>query len=439
MTKKTRDWLFRLFAFLFVVITIILSLYATGYRFNLSWPLRFDHVLLKTGTLALDTNPKGANVTISSETKISSVFSLFGPTEQVTPIKIKNLLPGDYVVSFTLENYWPYQKKLKVNPEQTTFLEDVILFRKSLPLNIFSAGNQNISYSPTGHYAWLSNDKATINLDTEQTSKTTVNSNINWLDDGKQISDGSKIINLDNGATTDYTNIIGAVQESQLSGNLLVYLTKNSLSALDTNTKATTLIPTTGEVLTYKVSGNTLFIVTNDKNKTEIKNFDLKNKKLISSTDLLNSNNFSFNADSSNLILSDNEHKIAYLLVTGNSSPIIKDIIRGASVFKWLDNNKLAYASESEIYIYDLSQTKSYLITRLSEKVNSLAWSSSNYLIYSTAKEISTINLTNDGNDITVLWQGDNISSLYLNKKTDVLYFSGSIGQQSGLYKMTLK
>jgi len=439
MTKKTRDWLFRLFAFLFVVITIILSLYATGYRFNLSWPLRFDHVLLKTGTLALDTNPKGANVTISSETKISSVFSLFGPTEQVTPIKIKNLLPGDYVVSFTLENYWPYQKKLKVNPEQTTFLEDVILFRKSLPLNIFSAGNQNISYSPTGHYAWLSNDKTTINLDTEQTSKTTVNSNINWLDDGKQISDGSKIINLDNGATTDYTNIIGAVQESQLSGNLLVYLTKNSLSALDTNTKATTLIPTTGEVLTYKVSGNTLFIVTNDKNKTEIKNFDLKNKKLISSTDLLNSNNFSFNADSSNLILSDNEHKIAYLLVTGNSSPIIKDIIRGASVFKWLDNNKLAYASESEIYIYDLSQTKSYLITRLSEKVNSLAWSSSNYLIYSTAKEISTINLTNDGNDITVLWQGDNISSLYLNKKTDVLYFSGSIGQQSGLYKMTLK
>jgi hypothetical protein len=220
MTKKTRDWLFRFFVFLFVVITIILSLYATGYRFNLSWPLRFDRMLLKTGTLALDTKPKGAKVTITSETKISSVFSLFGSkTEQTTPVKIKNLLPGEYTISFTLDNYWPYQKKLRVNPEQTTFLENVILFRKGLPLNVSLAAAQDIFYSPTGRYAWLQNDKTIINLETEQKINTTTGAKINWLENGKQIADGSKIINLDNNTTDDYTSIIGSVQESQLTGD----------------------------------------------------------------------------------------------------------------------------------------------------------------------------------------------------------------------------
>ena len=439
MTKKTRDWLFRIFAFLFVVITVILSLYATGYRFNLSWPLRFDHLLLKTGTLALDTIPKGATVTIASETRISSGSSLFGIENKVTPLKIKNLLPGDYIVSFTLDNYWPYQKKLKVYPEQTTFLEDVVLFRKSLPLNVFQTKYQDIFYSPNGRYAWLGNDKKIINLGNEEFITALANSKINWLDDNKQISDGAKIINLENNSVVDYSSIIGYVQESQLSGDLLIYLTNNSLSALDIKTKATTLIPANGKVLSYKASGNTLFLVITTNNKTELKSFDLVNKKFVDSANLLNSKNFYFNTDNENIILIDSEHKITYLIANDNSGKIIKDIIRGATVFKWLDSNKLAYANESEIYIYDLAQTKSYIITRLSEKINSLAWSTNNYLIYSTAKVIGTINLTSEGNDVTVLWQGDNLSSLYFNNATGVLYFSGAIGQQSGLYKMTLK
>ncbi len=439
MTERTRNWLFRIFVFLFVVITIYLSLYATGYRVNLSWPLRFDRMLLKTGTLALDTTPKGATVTITSETKINAANPLFGSKDKVTPLKIKNLLPGEYVVSFTLDNYWPYQKKLRVNPEQTTFLEDVILFRKSLPLNVYQTSTQNISYSSTGHYAWLANDKKIIDLTTEQETTTKTNSEINWLENGKQIIDGAKVINLENNSVADYSSITGTVKKAELSGDLLVYQTNNNLSALNTKTKISVEIPSEGEISTYKTSGDTLYFVTTLKNQTEIKSFDLKNNKLISSAKLLNSKNFSFNANNSSLLLIDNDHKIVYLIKNDGGEQIIKDVVRGATVFKWLDDNKLAYAIESEIYIYDLAQTKPYLITRLSEKINSLSWSTDNYLIYSTAKAIGTINLTSEGNDTTVLWQGDNLSSLYFNNKTGVLYFSGSIGQQSGLYKMTLK
>ena len=438
MNKKTRDWLFRIFVFLFVVITIVLSLYATGYRFNLSWPLRLDKMLVKTGTLALDTTPKNASVSITSETKISAGLSfLNSKKEQVTPIKIKNLLPGEYLVTFTLDGYWPYQKKLRVNPEQTTFLEDVILFRKSLPLNVYNTGAQEIKYSPDGKYAWLTKDQLIINLKTEQVDSNKTTSIVNWLGDDIA-SDGSKIISLTSDVSADYASYTGVINKSQTSGDLLIYQNEDNLSALNIKTKAATLLQFDGKVIDYQVNNNTLFVVTNNKNKIEIKSFDIKNNKNITATTLLNSKDFTFKKEKNNVILTDNEHKISYIL-SEDSNKVIKDVLRGATIFKWLDDNKLVYANESEIYIYDTIQTKPYLITRLSEKINSLSWGSSNFLIYSTDKTIGTVNLTSSGNDLTVLWQGDKLSSLYFDNGAGVLYFSGTIGQQGGLYKMTLK
>ncbi len=440
MTKKTRDWLFRIFVFLFVIITITLSLYATGYRFNLTWPLRFDRVLLKTGTLALDTEPHGALVSIVSETKISSMLPLIGSKKtQITPIKIKNLLPGEYTVSFSLENYWPYEKKLRVNPEQTTFLEGITLFKKSLPLNIILVPTQNIDYSANGNYAWLKTDNKIVNLKTEEIIASIATKKINWLDGGKKVATGSKVLNLDNNSSQEYN--IGKVEELQISNNnKIVYLANNSLAALDTNTNSTTIIPNKGTILTYGLNGNILFIITLNKEKTEIMNFDLESKTFLNSVELITASNFIIDSSNTkNPILIDNDHKIIYLLTVNNGKIDIKDIIRGATVFKWLDANRLTYAQESEIYIYDLNQSKSYLVTRLSEKINSLAWSNNNYLIYCTENNIGTIDLTSGNNNITTLWQGNNLSSLHLDDKTGILYFSGAIGNQSGFYKMALR
>lgn len=438
MNKKTRDWLFRIFVFLFVIITFFLSLHATGYRFNLTWPLSFHQLLVKTGILALDTEPHNALITISSETKINKSLTLFNSKKEVvTPAKIKNLLPGDYLVSFTLDGYWPYEKKLKVYPEQTTFLENVILFKKSLPLNVYNTAPQDIQYSPNGRYAWLSNDKVIIDLETEQKINE-FEQKINWQDNTERVSSGAKIINLSKGTTEDYSSIIGNISDSQLNNNLLIYLHKGSVSILDTNTKNTFLVKTEGKVVTYKSLGDSLFLITEKNAQAEIKTFDLKTNKLISSLKLLNSKDFYFTINNSQLILSDNEHQIIYLL-DGSDSKIIKDVIRGVTSFRWLDSNRLSYATESEIYIYELGQNKTNLITRLSEKITSLAWSDDNFIIYATPSKIGTINLTHEGNDITVLWQSAQISSLHFDNKKNILYFSAAVGQQNGLYKMFLK
>lgn len=438
MNKKTRDILFRIFVFLFIVITTVLSLYATGYRLNLSWPLRFDKILIKTGTLALDTVPKNAIVNITGESKINTGLSFLNSKKaETTPIKIKNLLPGEYLITFSLDGYWPYQKKLRVNPEQTTFLEDVILFKKSLPLNVYHASAQRINYSPNGKYALLENNKLIINLENEQTIDLKTEKEVIWLENDK-ITNGSRVVNLNDNSFTDYSNYTDAIKKSELSNDLLIYQVGSNLSSLNIKTGETNLIQFEGNVINYQVSNGVLFIAISNNGKTEIKSYDLKNNKFINSATLLNSKDFSFQTEHSNTILLDNEHKIIYIL-SSDDLKIVKDIIRNANILKWLDSNKLIYTNESEIYIYDLIQTRPYLITRLSEKINSLAWSSDNYLIYATEKTIGTINLTDAGNDITVLWQGEKISSLYFNNKTGTLFFSGAIGQQSGLYKMSLK
>ena len=441
MTQKTRGILFKIFVFLFVILTITLSLYATGYRFNLSWPLRLNKILLKTGTLALDTSPKGATIKITSETKISSVLPFLNSQKaKTTPAKIKNLLPGEYTITFNLDGYWPYEKKLRVNPEETTFLEDIILFKKSLPLNVFSAPAQPISYSADGNYAWLEKSGEIINLKNEQSIGTTTSKKTNWSTDGKELCDGSKLVNLSDGSQTNLKDTVGKIEESQLTNNQLIYLSKNNLAIFNLDTKTSSIVQTKGTLLNYYATNNNLFIIVSDKGKTEIKNFDIKNKNFLSSANLLNSRDFYFYTDNENTpILIDREHKIAYLLSADTKGQLIVDVIRDITVAKWLDNNKLAYAAESEIYIYDRSQTKSYFLTRLSEKINSLAWSSNNYLIYASTKEIGTIDMTSEGNNITILWQGNNLSSLHLNKKNSILYFSETIGQQSGLYKLSLK
>lgn len=439
MTKKTRDWLFRIFVFLFITITTILSLHATGYRFNLSWPLKFDQLLIKTGILALNTEPKGALIEIESETRISSLVPfLNSKKEKITPYKVKNLLPGDYKVSFSMENYWPYEKKVTIYPEQTTFLEDVILFKKSLPLNVIMANPQKILYSKNGGYAYLSETKKIINLTNEQTVFENNNSErISWSDDDRQVYIGDKIFNLEKSSFSNYQDIIGQVEDIKVFDNYLFYLKDKKLGILDINTNSISLLNGTNKILAYEVANNNLFIIDSGSDKTEIKVFDFKGK-LISSTQLLAASDYAFTKElNQNLTLLDNEHQIIYII--GSTSKIIDDVIRNTSVFKWVDQNRLIYATKSEIYFYNREQLKSTLITRLGEQIKSLAWGDDNYLAYATENNIGIINITNEGNDITIIWSGNNLSSLYFNNKNNLLYFSGAIGQQSGLYKMYLK
>ena len=135
----------------------------------------------------------------------------------------------------------------------------------------------------------------------------------------------------------------------------------------------------------------------------------------------------------------DKDHDTLYLINLKNKLEVIS-IIRGVSAYQWKNNDQIFYATGAEIYLYDLKQDKSWLMNRLSEKINSLVWSNSNnYLVFASLKNIGIIDLSDNRNDITGIWGAENISALKLDDKNQILFFYSLIGNQSGLYKINLR
>jgi hypothetical protein len=443
MNKKTRDWLFGIFVGLFVIITIILSLIATGYRFNLSWPLNFNRVLQKTGTIALDSDPKGAKITITGEQKKGFTLTDFfnKNKELTTPVKIKNLLPGEYVVSFELDGYWPYEKKLRVNATQTTFLENIILFKKGSPLKVVDANQQEIEYSPNNGYVWLKKDNKIISLKTEEVIHNNTSSQITWTNVDKQIFDGAKLVNLETNATTDYQAAIGSPEQAQIQGNKIVYLEKGNLTIYNTSDKLFKAVTSQGTILLYKTNENNILAIVKDDKKIKLNAYSLDNGLLTDSTELLfEAKQYVVEQDNNNhLTILDKDHETLYLINLKNKLEIIS-IIRGVGAYQWKNNDQIFYATGAEIYLYDLKQDKAWLMNRLSEKINSLAWSNdNNYLVFASLKNIGIIDLSDNRNDITGIWGADNISALKLDDKNQILFFYSLVGNQSGLYKINLR
>ena len=130
MNQKTRHYLFLFFVFLFCIITPAISLYASGYKINKGFKLQ------KTGILIIDSNPADAKIYIDNEIQQNFLNKILQKKEgfTTTPEKIKNILPGEYKVRIEKENYWPWEKKLTIQSGETTFAEDIRLFKKDLPI-----------------------------------------------------------------------------------------------------------------------------------------------------------------------------------------------------------------------------------------------------------------------------------------------------------------
>ena len=159
MPKKVRDYLFIVFIVLFVFMTIGISLYASGYKFNLSWPLRFNRLLQKTGMLALATVPSRAIVYLNDVPQKNLSVNPWKKDYLTTPVKIKNILPGEYELRLEETGYWPYKQKIWINSGQTTFVEDVNLFKENLPLLVLSTPEDSLALSPDKKYLFLDKTK----------------------------------------------------------------------------------------------------------------------------------------------------------------------------------------------------------------------------------------------------------------------------------------
>jgi len=99
MSKKIRDLLFIFFIVAYIIMATVICLFASGYKFNISWPLQFDRLLVKTGTLSITTSPKDAYIFLNNTVMRTPIFHPYQRPWKIIfekwPKRSRDLFPAD--------------------------------------------------------------------------------------------------------------------------------------------------------------------------------------------------------------------------------------------------------------------------------------------------------------------------------------------------------
>src|SRR3990167_9001195 len=134
MSLTARRIIAIIFFVFFMVSAPMLILYTAGFRYNLK-----KAQLTKTGVLVIDSKPSGAVVYLNEQ-----------KTKSKTPVRLNNILPDEYSIKAEKAGYFPWNKKLNVLTQETTFAEDIVLFKKSIPETIKEHTDKSVwlNFSP---------------------------------------------------------------------------------------------------------------------------------------------------------------------------------------------------------------------------------------------------------------------------------------------------
>lgn len=105
------------FAAVFFAAAPALIFYTSGYRLNTK-----KSVIERTGTIIVDTTPRGARITIDDK-----------DTGRTTPSTFQEVAPGPHRIRVERDGYHAWEKTLDVRPEQVTFANTTWLWKKSEP------------------------------------------------------------------------------------------------------------------------------------------------------------------------------------------------------------------------------------------------------------------------------------------------------------------
>ena len=453
MNKKIRDFIFNSFVVIFIIATTLLSLYASGYKFNLNRPIDFNRLLVKTGMLDIETEPKNALIYLNGKLQDTPSLELFKNEHLETPAKIRNLIPGEYNISLEKKGYWPYQKKITIESRKTTILENINLFKSSNPslkaITREKSGQENIILSLDNKYIYLKNSQEIINIESGEKRNiedelANLNSNIiKWCEDNMLFIGGYLFSPENPKNDIDYTNLIGSNAfnwkfDQEL--NRVYYQNNNSLNYLDYSKEQVFTIIKDTNFIDYLPQKNYLFLITQKENNSDyhLSKYSLDENKFIEEISLLRNSTYSFDEDNEiYLSLFDKQNKTLYLI---NKEDITKGTrkIDHINDWQWSDNYTLFYINDWEVNIFNLKNGDKYLINRYSEVLKNIILNKSeNYLIINSLNNIRVIDLNN--NYSTKLLEVETVFSPVLDTNNNYLYFWSKLKEGSGVYRIEVK
>jgi len=469
MTLKTRKIISLVFILIFFIATPAIILYALGYNLNLGWPPKFNHALQKTGMLILDSKPEGAKILLNNEEKIgffNNFFNKNSPADQ-TPVKIKNLPPGDYNVKLELNDYWPWEKKLTVSPGSSTFAENIILFKKNLPLLILPSkqiaslsvsNDQKNTVINTAEGLQLFNSNEEIKIFTASSSLQLKDDFI-WSPLNDMIIIGDKILFTNDPKTTiDLGKILGKPENIKWADEKSIYYANvNSINIYNISSQKNTSLyrladvsgvksvdknPNKERINDYIINNNTLFLISNTDDKNNfLEIIDLSKQQITKEIILPKAKTLKLKISHSNILeIYNPDQETLYLVDSQITNSTINLTLNNIIKYHWIDDTRILGFNNFEIKLIDVPSKKIETLTRISSRINNVIWHpSNNYVIYSTDNSIYSLELDNrEKHNITELIKFEEIDKIFLNKDANALYFSGKLNQQSGLFKLAI-
>lgn len=422
-------------------MSTVTCLFASGYKFNLSWPLQYNRLLQKTGTLNIETSPKGAFIYLNEKKTAYPGIKIFKKDYLTTPSKVKNLLPGKYNLKLEKEGYWPIQKEIFIESGITTTIENIHLFRSDLPTIVYRSTSTSLSLSPSSKYIYLESSGQLVDL-TNSSFRLELdnNSNGSWQDNENFFADGL-IYNINNENIINLNNEVKIKADSWKydRDNSSIYYTANkSIFRFEKDNTASLIISNIENYLDYKQDGNLLFLILEIDDDKFLKEYDINTQQEIKSMELPKVGNYLFfpGAKNGHLTLYDEQNSSLYLINKNDWQK--SSIINQVRDWVFINKTQMIYHNGWEIFLLDLKEDSSRLLTRVSEPISKIIWHDrENYYIFSTVNTLQAGDLRS--NLLTTLFKTEKIGDIALDSKQDLLYFYSEIGQQSGVYKFLLK
>lgn len=448
MTLKTRRFLFLIFLLIFIIITPLISLYATGYTVGNGFKIQ------KTGILIINSEPKGAKIFINNKIQQKFFSKLFNKNEGYvkTPAKIKNIKPGEYKVRLEIQGYWTWEKKIEIKPGQSTFYENIVLFKQDLPLKMIDGEFTNIKLSPNKKFliAQQANKDHLINLDNEEITSinlatTTFKNTCSWSPDNQEFLLNNQLYETtDTDSPTKLKDLMGnkptKVKWDINNDNKLYYSYDNTIACFNLSSEQNEVILKNKIIDDYFSQDEHLFYIEKYNNQSILHIYNIPQKENIKSINLPNSDYKFLNESHKFINLYDTKYHILYIIDPFSSIRPLYDTINNVTETFWVNNDILLFANDFEIWTYSLSDQNKKLITRISDKIKTIFWNyKKGYIIYATKNSIKVIDLDIEGEyKTTTLFKIDSISNLQINNEGDTLYFYSEIGNQKGLYKLSI-
>lgn len=448
MSIRIRYTFFTILVIFFLITAPIVVLHTAGYRYNF-----VKNKIEKTGILVVNSAPDNALIFINEEEQ-----------KDKTETRVKNLLPDTYLVRIEKEGYYPWEKFLEIRSKLTTFAENVLLFKKSVPMQIVTGKISDFA---------LSNDKKTLAYSVGDTlyvldlkNKTATElyknassiTNIIWSPDDKKIlieekyyphfkvvdfSDDPKIFIPKNHFGINFKELKWDENDGNiLYGFQLLSLKTGTLYKINLNDKTTELPVPVGA--NFIVKGSEIYTTEFFSNNDFLVKRSFDNPGDATQITILPTGSYEF-LESKNdylTLLQKERGELVFINLKNFDDSTILETKVVDDVWTEKGADKLLIKKDFEILAHNFETNKKELITRFGEEIEKTVWHpDGEYVFFSIDDSIQVVEIDSRGgsrNKITLV-NFDEIRDFTIDKNAEKIYFIGKVGAQEGIYELGIQ